>query len=109
MRLADVLLVNPVRDGMNLVVKEGCVLSERDAVAVLSRQAGAAEELGGDAVLINPFDVTGTASALRTALEMPEAERAARAARLRVDSVGSSPQEWFRAQIDRVGELSSSS
>jgi trehalose 6-phosphate synthase len=102
MRLADVLLVNPVRDGMNLVVKEGCVLSERDAMAVLSRQAGAAEELGDDAVLINPFDVTGTAAAIRIALEMPEVERELRAARLRAASEGASPQEWFRAQIASV-------
>jgi len=102
MRLADVLLVNPVRDGMNLVVKEGCVLSERDAMVVLSRQAGAAEELGDDAVLINPFDVTGTAAAIRIALEMPEVEREIRAARLRAASEGTSPQEWFRAQIAAV-------
>jgi trehalose 6-phosphate synthase len=102
MRLADVLLVNPVRDGMNLVVKEGCVLSERDAIAVLSRQAGAAAELGDDAVLINPFDVTGTAAALRIALEMPEVERELRAGRLRARSEGESPQEWFRAQIKAV-------
>jgi trehalose 6-phosphate synthase len=102
LRMADVLLVNPVRDGMNLVVKEGCVLSERDAVAVLSRQAGAAEELGNDAVLINPFDVTGTAAAIRIALEMPEVERELRAARLRAASEGASPQDWFRAQIAAV-------
>jgi trehalose 6-phosphate synthase len=102
MRLADVMLVNPVRDGMNLVVKEGCVLSERDAIPVLSRQAGAADELGHDAVLINPFDVTGTAAAIRQALEMPDVERELRAARLRVASEGASPQEWFSAQIRAV-------
>jgi trehalose 6-phosphate synthase len=102
MRMADVLMVNPVRDGMNLVVKEGCVLSERDAIAVLSRQAGAADELGNDAVMINPFDVTGTAAAIRIALEMPEGEREIRAGRLRAASEGASPQEWFRAQIRAV-------
>ena len=102
LRLADVLLVNPVRDGMNLVVKEGCVLSERNAIPVLSRQAGAADELGNDAVMINPFDVTGTAAAIRIALEMPVVERKLRAARLRKASEGASPQDWFRDQIRAV-------
>ncbi|MGX7679349.1 alpha,alpha-trehalose-phosphate synthase (UDP-forming) [Jatrophihabitans sp. DSM 45814] len=102
MRMADVLLVNPIRDGMNLVVKEGCVLSERNGIAVLSRQAGAVDELGDDAVLINPFDVTGTAAALRIALEMPEVEKELRSARLRQSSAGVSPPEWFRAQIRAV-------
>ena len=56
-RLADVVFVNPVRDGMNLVVKEGALLSEKDAVIVLSREAGAEPELGADSMLVNPFDV----------------------------------------------------
>ncbi len=78
-RLADVLLVNPIRDGMNLVAKEGPILSERACALVLSTEAGAAAELGGDALLVNPFDVTQTAEALHRALTMPEAERARRA------------------------------
>jgi trehalose 6-phosphate synthase len=102
MRMADVLLVNPIRDGMNLVVKEGCVLSERHGIPVLSRQAGAVDELGDDAVLVNPFDVTGTAAALRIALEMPDVERELRSVRLRQASAGASPPEWFRAQIRAV-------
>lgn len=102
MRMADVLLVNPIRDGMNLVVKEGCVLSERHGIPVLSRQAGAVDELGDDAVLVNPFDVTGTAAALRIALEMPDVERELRSVRLRHASAGASPPEWFRAQIKAV-------
>ena len=60
-RLADVLLVNPIRDGMNLVAKEGPILSERGCALVLSREAGAAAELGADALMVNPYDVTGTA------------------------------------------------
>jgi trehalose 6-phosphate synthase len=101
LRMADVLLVNPVRDGMNLVVKEGCVLSERDAVPVLSRQAGAADEMV-DALIVNPFDVTATAAALRIALEMPDTEREIRAGRLRAAAEGASPAEWFSAQIEAV-------
>ena len=61
------LLVNPVRDGMNLVAKEGPVLSERGCALVLSREAGAADELGEDALLVNPYDVSATAAALHEA------------------------------------------
>ena len=69
--LSDVLLVNPVRDGLNLVAKEGPLLNTADGVLVLSRQAGAWEELaldGGGALGVNPFDVSGTADALHAAL-----------------------------------------
>ena len=71
--LSDVLLVNPVRDGLNLVAKEGPLLNTHDGALVLSREAGAWEELelgGGGALGVNPFDVTGTAEALHTALTM---------------------------------------
>ena len=73
------LLVNPVRDGLNLVAKEGPLLNTADGVLVLSRQAGAWEELalgGGGALGVNPFDVAGTAEALHAALSMDAAERA---------------------------------
>jgi trehalose 6-phosphate synthase len=75
LRLADVLLVNPVRDGMNLVAEEGVVLSEHDCAVVLSREAGIADQYGQDALLVNPYDVTETAEALHAALSMPAAER----------------------------------
>ena len=68
--LSDVLLVNPVRDGLNLVAKEGPLLNTADGVLVLSHEAGAWEELelgGGGALGINPFDVSGTAETLRAA------------------------------------------
>jgi len=71
--LADVLLVNPIRDGMNLVAQEGPVLSERGCALVLSREAGAAATLAADALLVNPYDVTETAEALHRALEMSDA------------------------------------
>ena len=64
MRRYDLLLVNPVRDGLNLVAKEGPALNERDGVLALSREAGAYDELADVAVGLNPFDVTGTAAAL---------------------------------------------
>jgi trehalose 6-phosphate synthase len=102
-RLADVLLVNPIRDGMNLVAKEGPILSERACALVLSTEAGAAAELGGDALLVNPFDVTQTAEALHQALTMPQPERAQRAARLASASAAFPPSAWLQAQLDALG------
>jgi trehalose 6-phosphate synthase len=97
-RLADVLLVNPIRDGMNLVAKEGPILSPRCAL-VLSREAGAAAELGSDSLLVNPFDVSGTAAALHEALILPEDERAKRCARLREAATALPPRRWFEDQL----------
>jgi trehalose 6-phosphate synthase len=102
LRCSDVLFINSVRDGMNLVVLEGLVLSERDPAVVLSRETGAAEVLGGDSLTVNPFDVAATAEALHTALTMPRAERVARAARMRAAAVRLPPVEWFQAQLDAL-------
>ena len=102
LRLADVLLVNPVRDGMNLVAKEGVVLSEPGCGVVLSRHAGVADEYAGDAIMVNPYDVTQTAEALHEALSMPAAERRARADRLTAAATALPPAEWFRAQLDAL-------
>jgi trehalose 6-phosphate synthase len=79
----DVLLVNPVRDGLNLVAKEGPLVNDNDGVLVLSREAGAFEELGDAALAVNPYDVADTAGALGRALTMAAPERARRAASLR--------------------------
>ena len=98
-QLADVLLVNPIRDGMNLVAKEGPVLSERDSVLVLSREAGAADELGEDALTVNPYDIVETAQALHRALSMPAAERRARRERLAEAAVALPPRRWFQEQL----------
>ncbi|SEK23932.1 alpha,alpha-trehalose-phosphate synthase (UDP-forming) [Nonomuraea pusilla] len=101
-RMADVLLVNPIRDGMNLVAKEGPILSPRCAL-VLSREAGAAAELGPHALLVNPYDVTGTAAALHRALVMPEDERRRRGERLREAATALPPDRWLAAQLDALG------
>ena len=101
-RLADVLLVNPIRDGMNLVAKEGPLLSEHSCALVLSREAGAAAELGEAALMVNPFDVTGTARALHEALSMPDAERQRRCAMLATAASSAPPQEWFADQVSAL-------
>ncbi|MFF0429301.1 trehalose-6-phosphate synthase [Streptomyces sp. NPDC004520] len=102
-RLADVALVNPVRDGMNLVAKEIPVVSETGCALVLSREAGAYEELHEDALVVNPFDVTETAEALHTALTMPPSERADRTKRLAATATSLPPQRWFLAQLEALG------
>ena len=98
-RLADVLLVNPIRDGMNLVAKEGPILSDHGCALVLSREAGAADELGSEALLVNPFDVTATAAAMHEALSMPDSERIRRSAALAKAGAAMPPQLWFARQL----------
>ncbi|HEY4238907.1 MAG TPA: trehalose-phosphatase [Kofleriaceae bacterium] len=102
-RLADVALVTPLRDGLNLVAKE-FVIAQAPAnpgVLVLSRFAGAAEELR-DAVLTNPFHADGMARDLDTALRMDVQERVQRHVRLRAALAGQTPQRWAAAFIDRL-------
>jgi trehalose 6-phosphate synthase len=99
MRLADVLVVNPLRDGMNLVAKEGPILSENGVGLVLSREAGAADDLGPDSLLVNPYDVSQTADALHAALVMDRGERSARSARLVQAATAFPPSRWLADQL----------
>ncbi len=80
--IADVVLVNPLIDGMNLVAKEAVVVSERDAALVLSETAGAFDQMADGVLPVAPADVVGTADALAAGLAMPArgARRAPRAA-----------------------------
>jgi len=101
----DVLVVNPVYDGMNLVAREGPCLNERDGVLVLSRNAGAAAELAPAALIVNPFDPAGTAAAIERALAMDRGERQAMAARLRPLARGTSPARWLGTQLKDLSRL----
>jgi len=105
MAAADVLIVNPVWDGMNLVAKEGPAISRRDLVLILSRNAGAADDLGPGALLVNPFDTAELAETIATALELPPDERAKRAALLREGATALPPQDWFAAQREQLAGL----
>jgi trehalose 6-phosphate synthase len=96
----DVLLVNPVRDGMNLVAKEGPLVNGVDGVLVLSREAGAFEELHPAAIGVNPFDVSQTAAALDAALSMDPSERAARARLLRKLALDQTAADWLDRQLE---------
>jgi trehalose 6-phosphate synthase len=99
---ADVLLVNPVRDGLNLVAMEGPLLSERDAVLCLSREAGAFDLLRDHSVEVHPFDVSQTARALDTALAMDADERTARAVGLRTSALAHPADRWLDDLVGRA-------
>jgi trehalose 6-phosphate synthase len=101
-RIADVLLINPIRDGMNLVAEEGPVLSERGCALVLSREAGAAALIGDEALLVNPYDVTATAQALHDGLRMPAAERRRRSAAIAAAASARAPRRWLAEQLDAL-------
>jgi trehalose 6-phosphate synthase len=95
----DVLFVNPVIDGMNLVAMEGPVLNRRQGVLVLSRNAGAHGRLGRYAVPVNPFDIREMCDALQAALEMPIDERTRRARGLSRLVLSNPPSRWVREQL----------
>jgi len=106
--LADVLLVNPVRDGLNLVAKEGPLVNTVDGVLVLSHEAGAWAELaldGAGALGVNPFDVVATGEALHTALSMSPGERAARARALRAAVRARSAADWWADQLAAAARI----
>ncbi|MSO37782.1 MAG: trehalose-6-phosphate synthase [Acidimicrobiia bacterium] len=96
---SDVLLVNPVRDGLNLVAMEGPLVNDRDGVVCLSRDAGAFDILEQGCLAVNPYDIVQTAAVLHEALEMEPAERASRAAILRDRAASSPPSLWLETQI----------
>jgi trehalose 6-phosphate synthase len=100
MQLYDVLLVNPLADGMNLVAKEGAVVNRKDGVLVLSEHAGAFYELGEHALTVSPFDIYGTANALHHALDMPPEEKRKRAEALRALVKKANIRNWFNDQVD---------
>jgi trehalose 6-phosphate synthase len=95
----DVLLVNPVRDGLNLVTKEGPLINIRNGVVALSREAGAFDELAPAALEVNPFDVSGTAAVLARALDMPADERTSRSEELRRLILARRPTDWLDDQL----------
>ena len=95
----DVLLVNAMFDGMNLVAKEGPLVNEREGVSILSENTGAHEELGEYALSVNPFDIQELANSIYAALTMDAAERRRRAEGL-VDIVTSrDPGDWIDEQL----------
>lgn len=95
----DVMLVNAMFDGMNLVAKEGPLVNERDGVSILSENTGAHEELGEWALSVNPFDIKETADSIYRALTMSAAERTRRARGLKAAVTARDPGDWIDEQL----------
>lgn len=100
MQLYDVLLVNPIADGMNLVAKEGVLVNQRNGSLLLSERAGVFYELGDLALAVSPFDIYGTMEAMHEGITMPVEERKARAEILRDRVRGAGVRRWFYAQVE---------
>jgi trehalose 6-phosphate synthase len=95
----DVLLVNAMFDGMNLVAKEGPIVNEREGVSILSENTGAHEELGEYALSVNPFDIQELADSIYAALTMPPRERRRRAEGLARIVTSRDPGDWIDEQM----------
>ncbi len=91
----DLLLVNPIRDGLNLVAKEGPIVNDRAGVLALSREAGAYSELKDAVLPVHPYDIESTGEVLAAGLSMDAAERRRRADELRVLATAATPSSWL--------------
>ncbi len=95
----DVLIVNAMFDGMNLVAKEGPMVNERAGVSILSENTGAHEELGKFALSVNPFDIQELADSIHAALTMPPPERHRRLEGLKSIVTARDPGDWVDEQL----------
>ena len=105
MQLYDVLLVNSIADGMNLVAKEGPVVNQQDGVLILSERTGARQQLESGSMVIPPLDISATALAMHQALIMPSAERKQMAVRLRSLVEGEDIVDWLCRQLEEIIKL----
>jgi trehalose 6-phosphate synthase len=101
----DVLLVNSIADGMNLIAKEGPIVNQRDGVLVLSERCGAQDQLKSSAIVISPCDIYATAEAIHQGLIMSMGDRKQRAARLRWLIAEEDIRNWFNKQLEVVDDL----
>ena len=102
----DVLFVNAIFDGLNLISKEAPLVNQRDGVVVLSDNAGAVEELGDWVLTVNPFDVAAQAEALHAGLAMPAEERAVRLEAIQGHVREHDLAAWLGAQLEAVDQAS---
>jgi len=105
LQVYDVLLVNAIADGMNLVAKEGPIVNQRDGVLILSERAGARQQLESGATVISPCDVYATAQALHQALVTAPEKRREHADRLRWLIEREDITDWLCRQLEMVLEL----
>jgi trehalose 6-phosphate synthase len=105
--IADLVLVNPLIDGMNLVAKEAVVVSERDAVLVLSETAGAYDQMADGVLPVAPADLVGTADAMARGLAMARSERRERLEQLRTGVEREDVRWWLRRQFEDLARIAS--
>ncbi len=105
LQIYDVLLVNSIVDGMNLVAKEGPIVNRRNGVLVLSERAGAFQQLESGVLVVSPLDIYGTAEAMHQALTMPLEERRERSDRLRSLIEEHDIVDWLHQQLKSIIEL----
>lgn len=105
LQIYDLLLVNSIADGMNLVAKEGPIVNRSNGVLVLSERTGAYQQLEPGVLVISPLDVYGTAEAMHHALTMPPPERVERARRLRALVESQDIVDWLRQQLHTIIRL----
>ncbi|MHB8658768.1 MAG: alpha,alpha-trehalose-phosphate synthase (UDP-forming) [Solirubrobacteraceae bacterium] len=98
----DVLMVNAMFDGMNLVAKEGPMVNERGGVSILSENTGAHEELGEFALSVNPFDIQELADSIHAALTMGSEERQRRLQGLQSIVTARDPGDWIDEQLEDI-------
>jgi trehalose 6-phosphate synthase len=99
MERCNVLLINSLQDGMNLVAKEWAVVADTPGVLVVSETAGVSADAADCALLISPLDIEGTARAMAEALDMPANERRARHSRFLGRVMRWSARDWLNAQL----------
>jgi trehalose 6-phosphate synthase len=101
----DVLLVNAIFDGMNLVAKEAPLVNRRDGVLVLSENTGVHDELGEWALTVNPFDLSGQAQSLHEALTMEDGERRRRLEAIQAHVRANDITAWIEAQLEDLDAI----
>jgi trehalose 6-phosphate synthase/phosphatase len=105
-RASEIALITPLRDGMNLVAKEYCASSvENKGTLILSEFAGAADQLGRGALLVNPYDVDGTAEAIYQAFSMGQEERSRRMRMLRAQVKRNDVHRWVKSFVEEASKL----
>jgi trehalose 6-phosphate synthase len=102
----DVLLVNAIYDGLNLVAKEAPLVNERDGVLILSENAGAHEELEPWALSVNPFDIEAQSKAIEQAIGMSAEERRARIEAIRDHVRSHDIGAWLETQLEDLDQWS---
>ena len=105
MKLYDVLLVNTIIEGMNLVAKEGPVVNNRDGVLVLSHSSGVYQQLSDGAISVSPTDIEGTMEALHQAITMPAEDRKTRAARMLNSVCREDINHWLYQQMNDISGI----